>query len=194
MEEKECYESLLNVDCLLNIFFFLEFKDYQNVVLVNKKWNDIITNETQSMFKEKCKKLFEFRLPLPKKNDWKNIYRSIYMKDIPVIEKYQSDKFWPDIEKHVQKICYVSVLRVEFVYQKAIEKFPNCSPLLGNYANTLFNLSDQNDATEKLYKEAMKVDPKNLWPVFNYARFLVNIFHFFNFKSIYKIGNKERKL
>ena len=60
---------------------------------------------------------------------------------------------------------------IDSLYQKAIEKLPDCPELLGNYALFLSNNGKEDDKVESLYERVMEINPKDDNAIGNYALF-----------------------
>ena len=62
--------------------------------------------------------------------------------------------------------------RANEVYQQGVMRFPKAAPLLGDYANFLFNVRKDSDAAEEMHERALAADPKHANNMCNYAIFL----------------------
>jgi hypothetical protein len=115
----------LPIDSQFLIFSFLDRKSIGSCILVCKDWYKLSKN--QNFWKSLCDRLFKCSL-IENNVDWKKIY-------LKITNVFLDDSKWQSLE--TQASCHFnnkSLVTAEFIYQKGLEKFQNCSPLLGNYA------------------------------------------------------------
>ena len=65
--------------------------------------------------------------------------------------------------------------KAEEFYRKGVKEYPDCAPLLGNYAVFLKNIRKDYHAAKYYYKKALEADPKNASHLGNYALFLTDV-------------------
>jgi hypothetical protein len=132
MNSKSIEFKNLPTDLKFAIFYFFEPEDLARNTRVCKEWNDLLHQD--HFFKYLTKKLFKPNIFEHNVRNWRIDYMNILFIDLPEIN-CKTD--WIGIQKMIETRVTVSVLRVDYLYQKGMEIFPNCSPLMGNYAKYL---------------------------------------------------------
>jgi hypothetical protein len=177
--------EFLTKDIKLLIFSLLDREDLQSAVIVCWEWQKLI-NQNPQIFKTICKRLWSVNVPDEKVSDWKSSYLKITSRGFQILEE---SKDWCEIEEKVSVFGFKEkdYLFVDFLYQRGIQKFPNSSPLLGNYAKYKkklssvkffsfhYNITGFYDLAQNYYQKSFEADVKNPWVISNYATFLWSI-------------------